>query len=481
MATPDLSDYVDFTVYDLQPQEIYDAAVQYATTALPEWTPIPGSVEDALLQASASMTGQLLGAINRMPSGVVEALLKLYGVERIVGAAASATAEVTFIDTNGHSIPKGARVGYSETVNGETSLYLFETTETLNVGVGASTGFVGITAITNQRYPSLTAGEPLQMLSAVSSVDAIELAVDLNPGADPETDAEFIARSRAAFGQLSEALTLPAQMDRYALTNYANVYRAKTYSRVKAFRPLVSLTRSGGSVTAVLDTNPTSGSASSTVEADDVVRIVSADEAFNGTFTVVDVNGDASEIYWLQSGDSASASSAGAALSFRFQDDDYDVGEGAYQWQNGYVTTYASAIGGASLSVNVLDSLQTDLTDRAVAGLIIGTDHAHVVDVGIDVEVTKQPAVPQSEVQDGITAALEGYVDPDFWPWDGAIYRNEIIALLDRVPGVVRVVDVTLTDLTGGSITEVTGGGSALEFKYFGILPAAVVNITVVP
>jgi hydroxymethylbilane synthase len=55
---------------DLQPQEIYDAAVQYATTALPEWTPIPGSVEDALLQASASMTGQLLGAINHEASAI---------------------------------------------------------------------------------------------------------------------------------------------------------------------------------------------------------------------------------------------------------------------------------------------------------------------------------------------------------------------------------------------------------------------------
>jgi hypothetical protein len=77
MPSPDIRNYVDLTVYDLQPTDIYDASVEYAATSLPEWRPVPGSVEDALLQAASFMTGELVGAINRLPSGVVEALLKL--------------------------------------------------------------------------------------------------------------------------------------------------------------------------------------------------------------------------------------------------------------------------------------------------------------------------------------------------------------------------------------------------------------------
>lgn len=480
MASPDLSKYVDLTVYDLQPQEIYDTAVQYAATSLPEWQPVPGSVEDALLQAAASMSGQLLGAINRLPNSVVEALLKLYGVERNSGTSASAIAEITFIDGNGHTIPAGTNFGYRETIDGNLNIYIFEIEQAVTAPIGVTTATVGIRGIANQRYPNLMAGDPLEALSALSSIDSIALDSDLLPGSDPETDEEYIARSRAAFGLLSDALTTPSQMDNYALSQYASVFRSKTYSRVKAFRLLTDITSTGASVTATLDTNPTSSSASSTIEIGDTVRVLSADNGFNGTFTVAGVNGDASAITWVSDVDAGSAANPGVMMCFRFQDDDFDIGEDEYQFQNGYVTTYVCGVGGASVNDSVLNQVREGIEDRAIAGLIVGTDHATVVNVGINVEVIKQPAVPLSQVQAAVLEALDQYVNPDSWSWDNAIYRNEIIALIDRVPGVVRVVDVTLDDSLSGNLAEVVDGGAAIEFNYFGLLPVATSDVDVV-
>ena len=133
MASPDARPYIDLTVYDMQPIDIYDAALEYARTSLPDWTPVTGSIEDAIVQSASYMTGQLLAAINRLPSGNIEGLLRLLGVERNSGTAASATVQIEVVDDAGYTIPAGTRCGYSESVNGSTSLYIFETVEDISI------------------------------------------------------------------------------------------------------------------------------------------------------------------------------------------------------------------------------------------------------------------------------------------------------------------------------------------------------------
>ena len=48
-----------------------------------------------------------------------------------------------------------------------------------------------------------------------------------------------------------------------------------------------------------------------------------------------------------------------------------------------------------------------------------------------------------------IVDALDTYLSPDTWEWGGTVYRNELIALIDQVAGVDRVVSLTTpaTDL----------------------------------
>lgn len=233
MASPDVTPYVDLTLYDKQPDEIVSEAVDYARVAVPEFEYATGSIEDALLQASAYMTGVLSGAINRMTSGTLEILLQLLGVTRDSGTSSTATATFTLIDTLGHTVPAGTRVGYTDRSDPlNPVLYTWDTAEDLTIAGGSSSGSVELVATATKEYPSLTTGTTLQLYTPISYVSTVSLATDVSSGSDAETDAEFFSRAVARFNELSESLATTSQFESYVLNNYSDVYRCKAYSRV---------------------------------------------------------------------------------------------------------------------------------------------------------------------------------------------------------------------------------------------------------
>lgn len=387
MPSPDFSKYVDLTIYDAQPVDIYDDAVEYARIALPEWTPVTGSVEDAILQAGAQMTGELVGAINRLPDGVVEALLQLFGITRDTGVAPSATATIHVINAGGYTVPAGTRFGYldsSDPLN--PVLYTFDTDEELTIATGSTSGQVSITGTVATEYPTLAANDQLQLLSAYSFINYASLDEDLNVGADPETDSEYLTRAIAKLNSYTTALVLPAQMDQYVLTTYTDVYRCKTYSRVNA--------------------------------ASDTVAAAAA---------------------------------------------------------NGYVTIYASKVGGASLTSTAASAIAEDVRNRSVAGLSISVKAPLIVPVTLSATVTLKSGYAQGTVISNVQNALYQYLHPDYWDWSTSVYYNEIISVIDSAEGVGRVASLTVT-ISG---TYATAVGSNYNFLRYGSLPSVVPTISV--
>lgn len=233
MASPDLSPYVDLTLFDKEPSDIYDEAIEYAKSAIPEWTPVTGSVEDAILQAAAQMTAELIGAINRIPSGIFEALLQLFDIDRLSGERPTGTVTITAIDDLGYTIPASTQFGYIDNSDPDNiTLYVFSTDAELTIPALSTTGTVAITGTKAVLYPELAAGTPLRLLTPISSIDSVELLTDLEVGEDPETDAEYFTRSAAKLGSYSAALVMTEQFTQYILTTYPQVHRCKSYSRV---------------------------------------------------------------------------------------------------------------------------------------------------------------------------------------------------------------------------------------------------------
>lgn len=233
MTSPDFTPYIDLTIYDNQPVDIYNAAIDYARTALPEWTPKTGSIEDAILQAGSYMTGILGGAINRVPNGVIEAVLQLFGIQRNTGTAPTGLITITAVDDSGYTIPAGTRFGYLDTTDpNERILYSFETDSDAIIPQGdVSVDAVAITGTGLIEYPSILAGTSLQLLSTVSFINTATLDSNLTIGANPETDTEYLARGISKLNSYSTALVLPEQMRQYVINTYSSVYRCQAFSR----------------------------------------------------------------------------------------------------------------------------------------------------------------------------------------------------------------------------------------------------------
>lgn len=389
MASPDFTPYVDLTIYDTQPKDIYDAAVLYAQTAVPEWTPISGSVEDAIIQAGAYYAGYLGGAINRVTDGVLEGLLKLLNIDRTLGVAPTGSITITVIDSLGYTIPAGTRFGYLDTSDPTNPiLYSFDTTLDLTIPQGSTSGVVDIVGTGLMKYPTLSSGTSLQLYSAVSSVQSASLAGALNVGADAETDSEYLARAVSKLNSYSTALVTVDQIQQYILASYSDAYRVKAYSRV----------------------DPTN-------------------ETAYPTTTLV----------------------------------------------NGYVTVYVCKKGGASLTANSSLAIQSDIISRMVTGLTVTVKTPTIVPISVSVTVTMKSGYGQATVSSNVSSALATYLHPDYWQWNGTIYYNELISLIDQVAGVDQVTSLTLTAPSGGA----TVNGSNLVFNKYGSLPSVTALVTV--
>ena len=388
MTSPDLSQYVDLTVYDKQPVDIYTEAVEYARTSLPEWTPVFGSIEDALLQASASMTGELAAALNRVTDGVLEGLLLLFDIQRNTGTTPTGTITITTVDDLGYIIPAGTRFGYLDSTDpAQSVLYTFDTDADLTIGQGATIGSVAITGTTAIEYPTLSSGTTLQLLSSVSFINSASLSSSLSIGANSETDAEYLARGIAKLNSYTTALVLPDQFQQYILSTYTAVNRCKVYARRNS--------------TADLYTD---------------------------------------------------------AL------------------QNGYITVYACKAAGASISGGVYEAIDTDITNRSVAGLSITVKAPPIVTVAIAVTVVAKTGYTQTVVNANVVAGLNQYLHPDYWDWSDTIYYNELISKIDQITGVERVTVLTITTPTGGHLV---GGGPNIQFDKIGSLPLVSPTVTV--
>lgn len=137
--------------------------------------------------------------------------------------------------------------------------------------------------------------------------------------------------------------------------------------------------------------------------------------------------------------------SVAAALSLDLFDP--TAGSGVPGDHPGHITVAVLGDGGTPLSGPAKTALAASLQERAVAILEV-----HVIDVVIDVvdvatTVVAIPGATFADVDDAVDAAIAAYLDPLAWTFGDTVYLNELISLIDQVPGVQRVVSVTLDGL----------------------------------
>jgi uncharacterized phage protein gp47/JayE len=207
-TTPDVTPYVDLSLYDVDAQPLFDRALTELTTRFPDWTPREGNTEVVLLEAMALQVSEMVYAINRLPGAIVEVLLRMYGLDRDPGLPPSATALITVGGVAGYTVPAGTRLRLP--LGGAVLPLDFLTTVDLVIEPGDTSGTVPISGDTATTVGFGTpAGVPLQVVTPVLFVERAELASEIVAGREPEDAGGFLNRGVARLQRLVTTLVLP--------------------------------------------------------------------------------------------------------------------------------------------------------------------------------------------------------------------------------------------------------------------------------
>lgn len=225
-GSPDLSSYINLTVFDVDPSQLVAQALTDAETKLPGWNPLEGNTEVVLIESMALEVAEMIYAVNRLPGALVQALLELFYILRDPGAPATATVTFTLSDTLGHTIPGGTRLQLA--LPGGN--FLFTTDLPATAAPGASTVTMTVTATTNSQQSNGAAiATALTLLDTVIFVDTVALATVTANGRDPETDIAWLTRGTNKLAGLASTLVVPSHFTAAALDDTVDgVYRAFT-------------------------------------------------------------------------------------------------------------------------------------------------------------------------------------------------------------------------------------------------------------
>lgn len=473
MASPDFREYVDLTIYDKQPGDLYTEAVEYASTALPEFSPRTGTVEDALLQATSYVGGQLIAAINRLPDGLMDGIMGLFGLVRKEASFATGTVIFTAVDNAGANIPSGTQVGYIETTSSGTILHVFETTEPGTITAGNTTSSqIDIRAVTTGSVPSLVVDDPLIILTQTNRLLSAKIGANVAQGLAAETDAEYFTRGATFLSGLTQGLVTATQIKNRVLsllagtttpdTDFTGVttstgWRCNVYdlTDLSVVEPTGNFVRSSGTVTVTVPSGHGIG-------VNDEIQVFTpgTGSAFDGYFTVTVSN--ATNISWAQAGTNASAT---AENSFIYHLDGMDTAAAAAA---GNATIVICDEHGDALTTADSNVIINDVTDRTIAGLTINYMPAMIVNISCSIDIVIKTGYSSLEVLNAVEEYIEGLVSPANWDWASEVKTNLIIARVAQVEGVDYVDSVTFDSPTSAIATLSAGD---IVFPYKGTLP----------
>lgn len=208
MANPDLTEYIDLALVDIDQQDLFDSALLLARNTFPEWQPREGNIEVVLLETMAEMVTESVFAINRLPGAITEVLLSMYGIERDAGTAPTTTLTFYMSGTTGYTIPAGTSVSVG--VSEDIEPVVFETDIELVIPPGTNTGTVAATGTSfTADVNGVAAGTLVESNEMLIYVDYIKTGSVVVGGRDEEDDLNYLSRGVQRFQRLTDTLMLP--------------------------------------------------------------------------------------------------------------------------------------------------------------------------------------------------------------------------------------------------------------------------------
>jgi hypothetical protein len=443
------------------------------------------------------------GAINRLPDGLMEGILRLMGFFRREATLASGSVIFSSIDDTGLTIPAGTQVGYSQTTADGVIMHVFETTASVVIAEGdTESAPVQIAAIEAGVKPVISDGTILTILTPISRLFEATFDGAMVQGSDTESDEEFFNRATTYLASLSRSLANADQVTNYVLSTYSEAFRAKAYDLTRLQEFLIgqikfesSTSEVHASVVPELATNyyyPTFYYSDETYEFIDVIEGSTPFGDTVNTYTRVRVSGTSVPDYdgvWETTGISGSAPGEYVA---------YDYGTGtatttitssvfdsklefldqvAFSSDDspGAITIFVSSGTGASLSASDKAVISDDIRQKTIAGLSVYVADVIVAPISVSADIKVKNGYGVLDVRDAVDDFLTAYLSPAEYPFTTIIRKNQLLSLIAQIDGVEYVDSLTLT--SDNELISYVDSNDDIAFYFKGTLPSATVTV----
>lgn len=483
MSSVDFSSYIDLTVEDEDPDNLYEEAVEYGRNTFPELNLRAGTLEDALLQSVSFVGSKTIGAINRLPDGLMEGILKLHGLERLEATFSTVAVQFT-LATAGSSVPAGTVIVFTSFENESTEQYAFILDDIVTAAAGQTVVSATMRATITGSIPGVAIGSILSVSEPSSNVLFATTTANVVNGNSDETTNDFLARGTTYLQSLSRVLTTADQVKNFILTTFLDVKRCQVYDLAKAvtFDPLAAenITLTGTAASIATNNGFIAASSGNTT-----FRILTPDffgtstytefeyGTYGGSFSGIDLN-----VVSVISGSGTTGPAKIINLS--------KLGL-SYIESNptpGFFTVFVCGQDGAPLSDALKEDIKVALDTRIVAGLSFQILDVFVYDVKFDISFAVETGYVAAEVVTALALELENSISPDNWDnWDGLVRIFDLVVQSSRVPGVSYVYSVAGVALLSNEtrpgndllFTETLSSGQLVGYAptYAGLLPRA--------
>jgi len=499
MPSPDFSTYINFIGFDEQPSSVYQEAVAYAQTALPEFNPRPGTIEDALLQAGSYVGSLAIGAINRLPDGLVEGILKIMGVTRIESSAGTVNADIEFFDA-GQTVDAGTIFVYDYFDGSQVIQLPFVLNTAATAEEAETTVSVTLTSLINGVIPSVSIGTQFLPASPSAIIFSCTTTSVITQGNTSETDTQFLNRAATYLQSLSSTLNTATQIENYILLNYSNVKRCKVYDLVRptAFTATsASGYHSGTSASAYVNQ---AFASSASAHPGTTYRMITPEFYGDSTYSAIFPSGiyttisnsltlNAAESLITYTDNVSSTSSVGEYVDVVMM----DTLLSSYTENNeepGYFAIFILGEDGLPVGRDTKNTIKSDIQSKITAGLIFEVIDASVYYVNIQATISVKAGFNSTTVSTDLKNEIESFVSPNEWPdFDSSLRIFDLVGRILSVEGVQYVSDISTSipqypDAPYGNnllVSEVSIGAALTSYEslYAGSLPQAIVEIIV--
>ena len=445
MPSPDASQYVDLTLFDLSTQQIFLDALRYARIALPEFQPIEGSIETVLLEAMAIEVQDLVTAINRLPNGMLQALLGLIGLPRRDAIPATGLVKITSSRTTESDVPVGIRFYARLSGASEPQVLVSTSGATLSRSqpISALTRASNVATITTKTHHGLTSGQVVEIavdntlangagfVTAAATVTVVDETTFTyaNAGANVTVDA----------ASSTTYVIVDASIDPYAFVPVSAAIPG--YLFLAAGTPLNLLSSVPQIGTAVLAADVDGGYDSETdaeffrrtssalnrmtsalVTARQITEYVASEPAFGYAYRVHTID---------NSDDNRLPPTPGYALT---------------------VVARLDATPDLQIDNDRLADIQNNIGLYTPPTVSVIVQNAALYKVTVATTVKGVPGYSSAQVEGAVTSAITTYLNPNTWNWSSTIRVNEVEyairnATYNGVPVVAYVESVEITPI----------------------------------